>query len=147
MLLNEWPMYSKLLNSCQIHTNISSKPYQYGWLYLLAYLLRRYQFPVRMRLRTTVLKPSWRLSAYNSSVDSSLLARWPGQNNQRIHLLVERVLMVWWVVTSIPHGGTSDPFLVPASAPQLVQQKLWHVLSCLYDGAYKKSLAANQCIH
>ena len=36
----------------------------------------------------------------------------------------------------IPHGG-------PASIPQLVKQRLWYVLLCLLDGAYKTSLAAN----
>ena len=35
-------------------------------------------------------------------------------------------------------------FLVPASAPRLVEQKLWYVPSCLWDGAYKRTLAANQ---
>ena len=34
--------------------------------------------------------------------------------------------------------------LYPASAPQLVQQRLWYVLSCLWDGAYKRTLAVNQ---
>ena len=34
-------------------------------------------------------------------------------------------------------------FLVPASAPQLVKQRLWYVLSCLWDDAYKRTLAAN----
>ena len=27
-------------------------------------------------------------------------------------------------------------FLVPASAPPLVYQRLWYVLSCLWDDAY-----------
>ena len=40
--------------------------------------------------------------------------------------------MVQWVVGSIPHGGPIELFLVPASAPQL------------WDGAYKRTLAANQ---
>ena len=31
-------------------------------------------------------------------------------------------------------------FLVPASAPQ----KPWYVISCLWDGAYNRPLAANQ---
>ena len=34
--------------------------------------------------------------------------------------------------------------LVPASAPRLVQQSPWYVLSCLWDGAYKRTLAANR---
>ena len=51
--------------------------------------------------------------------------------------------MVRWVVRSILHGGPIELFLVPASAPRLVQQRLWYMLSCLWDGAYKRSLAAN----
>ena len=34
-------------------------------------------------------------------------------------------------------GGPIELFLVPASAPRLV-------LSCLWDGAYKRTLAANR---
>ena len=36
-----------------------------------------------------------------------------------------------------------DPFLVPASAPRLVQQWPWYVLSCLWGDAYKRTLVAN----
>ena len=42
------------------------------------------------------------------------------------------------------HGGPIELFLVPANAPRLVQQRLWYVLSCLWDGEYKRTLAANQ---
>ena len=35
-------------------------------------------------------------------------------------------------------GGLIELFLVPASAPRLVKQRLWYVLSCLWDGAYKR---------
>ena len=41
-------------------------------------------------------------------------------------------------------GGPIELFLVPASAPWLVQQRLWYVLSCLWDGAYKRTIAANR---
>ena len=34
-------------------------------------------------------------------------------------------------VGSIPHGGPTEPFIVPANAPQLVKQRPWYVLSCL----------------
>ena len=51
--------------------------------------------------------------------------------------------MVRWVVGSIPHGGHIELFLVPASAPRLVYQRPWYVLSCLWDGAYKITLAVN----
>ena len=47
--------------------------------------------------------------------------------------------MVQWVIRSILHGGSIELLLIPASAP-------WHVLSCLWDGAYKRTLAANQKI-
>ena len=53
--------------------------------------------------------------------------------------IVEHLLMVWWVIGSIPHGGLIELFLIQASAPQLM-----HVLSCLWDGIYKRSLAAIQ---
>ena len=41
-------------------------------------------------------------------------------------------------------GGLIELFLVPASAPRLVKQRLWYVLSCLWDGAYKRTLAVNR---
>ena len=41
-------------------------------------------------------------------------------------------------------GGPIELFLVPASAPRLVQQRPWYVMSCLYDGAYKITLTANR---
>ena len=37
-------------------------------------------------------------------------------------------------------GGPIELFLVPASAPRLVYQRPWYVLSCLWDCAYKKTL-------
>ena len=53
--------------------------------------------------------------------------------------------MVRWIIGSILHGGGPiDLFLVPASAPRLVQQRPWYVLSCLWDSAYKRTLAANR---
>ena len=52
--------------------------------------------------------------------------------------------MVQWVNRSILHGGPIELFLVLASASQLVQQRLWYVLSCLWDGAYKRTIAANK---
>ena len=41
-------------------------------------------------------------------------------------------------------GGPIELFLVPASAPRLVQQRPWYVLSSLWDDAYKRTLAANR---
>ena len=35
-------------------------------------------------------------------------------------------------------------FLVPASAQRMVEQRPWQVLSCLWDDAYKRTLAANR---
>ena len=40
-------------------------------------------------------------------------------------------------------GGPIELFLAPASAPRLVQRP-WYVLSCLWDGAYKRTLAVNR---
>ena len=41
-------------------------------------------------------------------------------------------------------SGPIALFLVPASAQRLVQQWPWYVLSCLWDGAYKRTLAVNR---
>ena len=41
-----------------------------------------------------------------------------------------------------PWGGPIKLFLDPASAPRLVLQRLWYVLFCLWDDAYKKNLVA-----
>ena len=41
-------------------------------------------------------------------------------------------------------GVPIELFVVPASAPRLVSQRPWYVLSCLWDGAYKRTLAANR---
>ena len=41
-------------------------------------------------------------------------------------------------------GEPIELFLVPASAPRLVQQRPWYVLSCPWDDAYKRTLAANR---
>ena len=37
-------------------------------------------------------------------------------------------------------GEPIELFHVPASAPRMV----WYVLSCLWDGAYKRTLAVNR---
>ena len=41
-------------------------------------------------------------------------------------------------------GGPIELFLVQASAPRLVKQWPWYVLSCLWGGAYKRTLAVNR---
>ena len=41
-------------------------------------------------------------------------------------------------------GGPIELFLVPASAPRLVWRGPWYVLSCLWDGAYKRTFAVNR---
>ena len=43
--------------------------------------------------------------------------------------MVEHLLMVQWVIGSIPQDGFIKLF-----------HKAWYVLSCLWDGAYKRSL-------
>ena len=58
--------------------------------------------------------------------------------------MVERLPMLPLVVGSISHGGRIELFLVLASIPQPVYQSPWYVLSSLWHGAYKKSLAANR---
>ena len=58
----------------------------------------------------------------------------------RCSSVVERPLMVWGVVGSNPLGGPTELFLVPASASRLVKQRPWHMLSCLWNSAYKRSL-------
>ena len=55
--------------------------------------------------------------------------------------MVEGSLMVRWAIGSIPYGGPIELFLTPASAAQLVYQRLLHVLS--WDGAYKRTLGAD----
>ena len=70
--------------------------------------------------------------------------------------------MVRWVVRSILHGEPIELFLIPASAPCSAQagnnalmgylpqgfitdfgfQRPWYVLSCLWGGAYKRTLDA-----
>ena len=57
-------------------------------------------------------------------------------------------LMVRWVVGSILHGEPIGLFPAITSVPQLVQKKRsWYVLICLWDGAYKRTLADNRnCI-
>ena len=47
-----------------------------------------------------------------------------------------------WIDTS--WGEPIELFLVPPSAPQLVYEMLWYVLSCLWDGAYQRTLAVNR---
>ena len=49
-----------------------------------------------------------------------------------------------WCDGSILHGGPIELFLVPDSVPRLVKQRPWYVLSCLWDDAYKRTLAADQ---
>ena len=36
-------------------------------------------------------------------------------------------------------GEPIELFLVPSIAPRLVLQRPWYVLSCLWDGAYKRT--------
>ena len=56
----------------------------------------------------------------------------------------ERDVVPHMVVGSIPHGGFIELFLVPASAPRLVLQSSSYVLFCLWDEAYKITLAADR---
>ena len=47
--------------------------------------------------------------------------------------MVERMLVLQYVLGSIPHGGHIELVHVPASAIQLKQQMLWCVLSCVCE--------------
>ena len=51
-----------------------------------------------------------------------------------LHTVVERPLMLQWVVGSIPHGG---PIELIKCVECIINQRLWYVLSCL------RTLAAN----
>ena len=48
------------------------------------------------------------------------------------------------VVGLIPRGGPIELFLVPDSVSRLVFQRPWYVLSCMWDSAYKRTLAVNR---
>ena len=52
--------------------------------------------------------------------------------------------MVRWAVGSIPHVGPIDLLVVSSTVPRLMKQRPRYVLSCLWDGAYKRTLAANR---
>ena len=41
-------------------------------------------------------------------------------------------------------GGPIEQVLVPVSAPRMVTQRPRYVLSCLWDGAYERTLAVNR---
>ena len=41
-------------------------------------------------------------------------------------------------------GGPIELYLVPASAQRLVSRRPWYVASGLWDGAYKRTIAANK---
>ena len=41
-------------------------------------------------------------------------------------------------------GGPTELFLVPASVSRLVYQRPWYTLSRLWNGSYKRTLAANR---
>ena len=62
----------------------------------------------------------------------------------RCSSVVERPLMVRWFVGSIHHGEPIQLFLVSASAPWLMQERLWYLLSYLCDDACKRTLVANR---
>ena len=53
--------------------------------------------------------------------------------------------MVWWVNRSIPQGGHTELFFVPANASRLVLKKDCYVLYCLWDGEYKISERKKEC--
>ena len=52
--------------------------------------------------------------------------------------------MVRWVVGLILHYRPFELFIVPASTPQLVKQRSWYVVPCLWAVAYKRPIGANR---
>ena len=48
----------------------------------------------------------------------------------------------WWIDTAWWKHLQFGLFFIPTSSPQLVHRKLWYVMSCLWEGVYKRSLAA-----
>ena len=62
----------------------------------------------------------------------------------RYSAMVEQLLMMQLVIRSIHYGGPFQIFLVPSNVPQLVYQRLWYVLSSLWDSVYERLLAVNQ---
>ena len=55
-------------------------------------------------------------------------------------------IIVWyaWCNRSLVHDGQIELTLLPAIALQRVEERLRYVLSSVWDGAYKRSLAANK---
>ena len=71
----------------------------------------------------------WFISLRNKAFMYMMLEQTPLTLSARCGSVLERSLMVRWVIGSILHGGTIELFLVPASAPRLVQQRPLYVLS------------------
>ena len=60
-------------------------------------------------------------------------------------LSVKRIFTHFKITASSLYFKTPiELFLVPGSAPRLVYQRPWYVLSCLWDDAYKRTFAANR---
>ena len=51
--------------------------------------------------------------------------------------MVDHLLIVQWVIGSIPLGGPSELYLVPDNVPQ---QRMWYVLSCFGEVHIKEPL-------
>ena len=46
-------------------------------------------------------------------------------------------------ITQTANGSTEKYRSIPTSGTQLVHQRAWYVLSCLWNGAYKRPLAVH----
>ena len=57
-------------------------------------------------------------------------------------LVVECSFKVWCITGLIVLNGSIELFLVLVSSPQVVEQRLRYVSSCLWDDAYKRLLSA-----
>ena len=77
-----------------------------------------------------------------------------GKQAQRLSVEFDRPSRGYWTteplfnrrlkICKLFEQERGELFLIPASVPRLVKQRPWYVLSCLWDGAYKRSLAVNR---
>ena len=88
-------------------------------------------------IKTGVVKH--RRNSFGISTLSNICTPTAGRSSE-----VERSLIMRWIVGSILHGV--DPLSYFSFQPVLhdwCNKRAWYVLSCLWDGAYKRTLAVN----
>ena len=58
--------------------------------------------------------------------------------------VVECSFIVRWIIGSILHGGPIERFFCSSQCFTTgIAKAVWYVISCLWDSAYKRTLAAN----